>query len=80
MPTTRTRRRRHRRHAPIIQKLLAGQPIQRTEDARQELLCIKYFSGYVEYDHPEMPKATAAKLPKLAAAQLAAWDEQEEEK
>lgn len=80
MPTTRTRRRRLRRHAPIVQRLLAGQPIQRSEEARGELLRVKYFSGWVETEYPEIPKSEAERLPKLAAVQLKAWDEQDKEK
>jgi hypothetical protein len=63
MPTTRTKRRRKQEVPPaVVNLLLEGQPIEKTEENRQQLLELIYF-GWI--DHPDSPK-----LPDLAWREL----------
>jgi hypothetical protein len=68
MPTNRTRRRRPPLTPPLVQQLLDGQPIERTDESRQQLIDLVYF-GWTDY--PKQPE-----LPKLAQKELDRWERQ----
>jgi hypothetical protein len=77
MPTTRNRRRRRPPPAPpIVQQLVDGEPIERTEENRHRLIEFAYFECYA--DLPEELRRRSqphdpTNLQKLAFAELQRW-------
>ncbi len=71
MPTTRQRRKRPTQATPVVDTLLAGDPVARTEENRLELVGLRYFGRHDYAPDHEL----GSKLEELAAGELERWKE-----